>query len=449
MRDVLLNNRLMPFYGVAIKILHRVGFYTPLVWLTKFFIAEKGSQKTGADCCRILALSPSRFRGDLDVLEQTGAFSVLAIPEAWQNRIIYSFFNIEPTFEAVYQPSTSREFEAHVKLERFMRAFLPLLLRALKVDVLISAAVHYQSDYLWGSHASISGVPFVVFHRECFHTTQERRDFWIEKWKPTKKYVFDFCIFHNEVIRKNYADSGVFPLEKTASFGALRMDAFVKRYYKKYPPLPAKKRITLFSFMHAVGLGGKIPLWSPYDQPQGFTRMFEEVHVAFARFAEKHPDVECVLKPKWGGAWIDEFHKVFKRNNIDFKTLPNLKIMVDVDVHQLIEESNVVCGYGSTTLLEAGIIGRPVVITRMQEALWPEYENQIQMLSDLIHYDVAHNEAEFHHILERLLSAPEGSESAQAAREALFNKWISPVDASATENYAQCLKTIIDSRRHS
>lgn len=439
MRQLLQNNRLMPFYGVFIRFCYAVGFTAPIVWLTLYFMKfDPKIRKTGK--ITIFALGSTRFRGDLEVLAGTGKFQAVSLPDGWQNRIVYSFFRIAPTFEAVFHPDTQQQKD-HDRLQGFMQAFLPKLYAKIGADVVINAATHYQNDYLWGVNSSRVGVPFVIFHRECFHTTKERREFWVKRWAPAVgKYHFDFCIFHNETIRKNYADSGVFPLEKTAAAGTLRMDEFVRQYYRKPVPLPQKKQVVLFSFHHCVGLGGSVPLWSPYDAPCGYTQMFEAVHVAFARYAAAHPDVSCVLKPKWGGVWINEFHKVFSRNNIDISKIPNLKIIEKVDVHKLIEETSVVCSYGSTTLLEAGLMGRPVVITLMGEGLRPDYQDQVQMKDDFGFYDVARSEKELFDLIDKNLENPAVPPDIQAGREQLFDKWISPIKADAVERYVGVLE---------
>ncbi len=439
MQTLLLNNRLMPIYGLLIRICHYIGLYTPIIWLTIYFMEEK-TQRSKTNKITILALGGERFRGDLETLEASGKFKVITLPYGWQNRLLYCFFRINPTFEAVFHPN-SNEQKHHDCLNLFMQKFLPLLYKKAGIDIVISAAAHYQNDYLWGANSSLAGVPFVIFHRECFHTTKERRDFWIKRWKPAiGKYIFDFCVFHNEVIRKNYADSGVFPLEKTASAGAMRMDAFVSKYLNKKPSIPEKKQVTFFSFHHCVGLGGAVPLWSPYDVPVGFTTMFEETHVAFAKFAKANPDISCILKPKWGGIWIEEFHKVFERNNIDIFQIPNLKIIENTDVHKLIENSTVICSYGSTTLLEASVMGRPVVITVMGEGLRDDYQNQIQMRDDFKYYDIAYNENDLFKLLKEKLENPLIDNNIQKEREALFDKWISPLDASAVKKYIAILE---------
>ena len=448
MKEQFLNRFTLPVFGFFIKFCARFNVMWPIVKLTCFFIVSSKLKETPKQK-RILVLTASRFRGDPSVLEETGDFFFLSLSESWQNRIIFSFFDVRPSFEAVFQPSGDEEARAHSKLKSFLDSFIPALVEALRIDAVISAAVHYTSDYLWGSHFSSHKTPFIIFHKECFHTTKERRDFWIEKWKPTgKNFIFDFCIFHNEIIRKNFADSGVFPLEKTASYGALRMDNFINKFYQKYPKPPQKKRITLFSFTHAVGLGGAAEFWSDYDNPDGFAGMFEDVHTAFGRFATNHPDVECILKPKWGGVWVDEFYKVFDRNGIDYKNLSNLRIIESSDVHELIEESTIICGYGSTTLLEASIVGRPVVVTLMNEALRDDYQSQIQMLDDLKYFDVATNEARLHQVLEQLLERPFVDLDKQIAREQLFNKWISSVKADARENYAIKVLEVIAASKH-
>ena len=442
MKKILSANRLMPIYGLLIKFCYAIGFLQPIVWLTLYF-CESYPSSSDKPKIGVMALCPGRFRGDLDVLSKSDDFEVIALPHFWMCRILYTFFKTKPSFEAFY-PDAKIYKDDHARLENFMQVFLPILYKKTGTDVVISAAIHYISDHLWGMHTSKNGTSFVVMHRESFMASEHIRKIKRDYWKTIgSDFEVDLLISQTKAANDVFIKSGVVTTDKAAYAGTLRMDDFVEKYYKKNTPLPEQKQVTLFSFTYAFGVWTPVPHWyENHEDHDGFSRMFDEVHAAFAQFALKHPDVKCVIKPKWGGIWNDKINLALNRYDMDTEDIPNLTIRPDVNVHKLIEESNVICGYGSTTLLETIIFGnRPIIVPQLGEILRPDNENKIMMPDAMPLFDVARTSDDFVKLIEkRIFEDPTVPGTVQKEREKLFETWSSSLDQSALKTYTKLLK---------
>jgi len=61
-------------------------------------------------------------------------------------------------------------------------------------------------------------------------------------------------------------------------------------------------------------------------------------------------------------SWRKLVDKAFDEAGIDVRQLPNLIMDPNLDAQKLILESSVVCGINSTTILEAALAGKPVIV---------------------------------------------------------------------------------------
>ncbi|MCH7540410.1 MAG: hypothetical protein IH999_08460 [Proteobacteria bacterium] len=162
-------------------------------------------------------------------------------------------------------------------------------------------------------------------------------------------------------------------------------------------------------------------------------KFFERSHAAFAELARDHPEVDFVIKPKWAGRWVDEVERVLRLNGTAPGDCDNLHILPDADAQRLILESDVVCGFGSTALLEAGITGKPVVVPHFDETLSPEYRDYIPFQEHFHLFDIA--------------GSPAVDEACMRERRAAFEEIVSSLKGDATEKYAALLKRVVDERR--
>lgn len=122
---------------------------------------------------------------------------------------------------------------------------------------------------------------------------------------------------------------------------------------------------------------------------------------------------------------------------------PNLVIDADVNAHDIIIDSDVILGFGSTTLIEGAIAEKPVIIPFFDEASEEQYADHILLRSDFDLFDVAESPAQMKTMIREKLKNPVVDTAVQKARSALFEKYLSSAEGGATEQYVEKLKSII------
>jgi hypothetical protein len=428
--------------GTAVRFLAARGMVSP--W-DAFVSAqmESLSPQSQRKPIRILALSPERFMGDLKLLAAQDGIEVFILKGNWQGKIsaLFAARSRQPYEENLISPA------GEVPMKNFLRAFL----RRHDIDVLLGTCVWYRQDIPWGSMAQKIGIPYVVLHRENLKTEPEQQRFVAEtmhRFGDTNGFLGQTLITHNRPIRELVVDSGFAQPDQAIDGGCLRMDDFVRQaraYHKDTGgvPVPAtagRRKVTLFSFATGIGLNdlGVPPF--PRKLFIGWYRLFELTHATFAAMARDHPDIDFVIKPKWEGDWIEWIRDAIRANGIEPDSLANLTITAKADAQELIFESDVVCGFGSTVLLEAGIVGKPVVVPHFEEALRPPYNERIKLRGSYDLFDVADTPGQFAELVQERLANPAVSAELVARREEAFREWVSNTEGTALQTYLEALR---------
>lgn len=425
----LLSSRIAnPLIGHIMRVLGAAGWYAPIVAMSRLYISWPEYEDKRP---MLLALMPERFRGDLEALENAG-YGILRIYSPWMSRIIFSYFRLGADFDTIFTHQNDPLIDVQYRrLSAVMVPFLRKLSTAFNIDAVISAATHYGPAYLWGSNSKEAGTPFIVLHRECLHASPHRRDFWTEKWSKTPTYKANGIIVQNETARQTFIKSKIVSPDHIYTTGALRMDGYIDRALSARHTFPESPQVTFFSFTHASGLGMVAPHWSAKKETTGFAMQFEKSHGAFARFAAENPHISCIVKVKWLHIWQDRVHEAAKLAGVQLEELTNFRITEEDNPHDLIISSSVVCGFGSTTLLEAALAGRPVVVPLLGEALDPTYQDKIILLEDTTHMVTAFSEVDFIAKISAATEAPTTLAMSKFEAMQLFKKWVAPTDGSA------------------
>jgi hypothetical protein len=446
----------------SINLFVSIRFIWPLVYLYSRVIEEvrPKSGKVDNNKPTILAINPDRFRGDLEILANSNKFRLLKLPFDWQCYIL-ALFNISEMMkkygrDVYFNPRDNMKLiKKQYKSRKLLKIFLPSLYTRLKVDFVIGAAAHFRHDIDWGMVSNEIGTPYIVLHRESAFMSSPKGFNWYSGFmKKRNGFKGRHIIVHSEIAREVFLDSDYIASKDISVLGNLRMDEYVARvksynnaHFNKSSHI--RKKVTLFSFVHGIGLEGlKFQHWSE-NHNQGFVRLFEHVHVSMARLAMQMRDVDFVIKPKWGGSWITKIETVLKDNDIDVNKIKNLSILPDTNVHNLIFESAVVCAFQSTTMLEAAIhVDKKVIVPYFDEAKYPEYEGYLQF-EDCYHlFDVAHSVDEFEKLIIEGLEKPKRvDEDLLRKRYALFEKYVSSLEGDALDKYVNVINQVIKERQ--
>ena len=250
---------------------------------------------------------------------------------------------------------------------------------------------------------------------------------------------------HNEIFRKTLIDAGYASPDQVSSLGAMRMDRLARVTMEKDKE-PPRKQAVLFSFPHRAD--GSLPDQQIVDQSGpfptnpylGWVRLFESTHTAFARAAIALPNAQFIIKLKWEEGWADRVQQALSSNGLSLADIPNLTIDFSSDPHDLIIGSQVICGFNSTTVLEAGVFDKTVIIPIFDEAVRPDYEKAVKY-RDVHHlFDVVKSPGSLTDtVVRRLQSRKFTSRIILEERRRLFERLISPLDGKVSERYIELI----------
>lgn len=346
---------------------------------------------------RILALQPKRYRQDLEILEPY--FEFVRLPFHWQLRLM--------------------KFG-------FMRVFLWFV----KPKAVISPALLSGADIQVGTIAERLGIPYIVLHKENYCTTQKAYDFWYNKMSR-ERFNGSSIILHNKIMKECIVKSGFAPETRVHACGCLRMDKFVRE------PFDHKGGMTALLFSWVPGAASTVKNWP--DKGKIFWPLFIEAHQEFAHLAALYPSKRFVIKTKWGGRWHEEI-----RNAIGPKIPANIELIGDErEAHDLIREAKVISGFSSTILLESALSGKKVVLPLFNiPNEWMPYVMHAQDADRL--FTVATNKYNYRSEIELGLTGPyEVADEMMAYRREAFERYISSLRATATQQYVSVMNQVI------
>ena len=419
--------RLRNFIKSLVRLCADAGAVQPIAFLAaRKAVRIADAAPGGGEVLNVLALSPERFTGDLRALAASGRFAVHALPE-------------------YYQYACLALFDEGPRRERFLERFLRAYRKRMPFDIVLGTSVWYRQDIPWGAAAQRAGIPYVILHKECFKPEPPQMQTTVDKALRFGAFPGERLIVHNRPVADAFAAGGYAPAERISVCGAMRMDDFVRRANAgegARASQRARPLVTYFSFALGIGLDDRGVSPFPADPSDGWYELFRESHAAFARLARRRPDVDFVIKTKWHGQWTRMIEEIIRDSGAPLEAIPNLRVDSSGSAHDLIYDSTVVCGFGSTTMLEAGLTDKPIVVPHFGEVDAPEFRGRVKLEDSYHLFDVARSGAAFESEIERNLTPPPVAADVRAARRELFERWVSPLDGSAMDCYLDTLSAI-------
>ncbi len=454
-----------------LKLLFKIAvskrLYTMLSLVYSFVIEEltanggviRPSKHAENNKITILILSSKSFRKDIDYIVATNEFRVLRIPDHWQSRLIYQFYpgEFQKYLVGGWNPDNSdfKYKKEQKELREFLHKFLIKLYKRIRIDCVISPHHRYVVDVDWGFVSTKMGIPHIMIPRDSQFASSPY--FLNNRVKPLfgdglPKFKGKHIIIQSELDKEVYIDSGYVSPERISSLGCPRMDSFVKRIKKnEYDPVNKRKKILLLPFS-----------WSMTLEKSDLFSYICNVHLFFVQFAIQHPEIDVVMKPKPKQPGlprkIDQFIdgvlftncpvltvllNQLKGSSIEIEKIPNLTIRDDLDLHDLFFETDVVCGLNTSALLEAAVIGLPIIIPYFKDVQNQKYDERLFYRDAYDFFDIAKDVNELESIITYRLHNPTIDEKIMEDRRAYFEKHISSVKGDATEKYVALIRQIV------
>lgn len=425
------------------------GIYWPLLWRFRRGIYEVTVPgiRPAPGVPAVLALSPMRFRSDLEVMAATGRVRIFAMDKPTLNILTNLYYDgLAPRYPDLHNaPEGSRIRVVQKRFQAYLEGLLTILYDERGIGVVLSAAYYYAQEQDIAMVSQRLGYPWVVLHKENLATAPAHRKVFEDLCRVMNGFKGERVVVHNMPMREALIDCGFAEPAKVSALGCLRMDGFLDRIAAGAPAVTSRrKKVVLFSFFHTNGLYSFTTDPFPPKRDFGFVRLFEDCHAEFARLALERPDVDFVIKPKWGGgAWQREIELAVRMTGVELRDIANLVVSPDANVHDLILASDVVVGFGSTTLLEAGIAGKPVVMPLFHEATHEQFKDHLVLTenaSDL--FLVAHSPEEYRTLIVASLDNSHVSSGMMMKRAEAFERFVTPLAGGAVARYVAEIEAI-------
>ena len=314
----------------------------------------------------ILILNHERFTHDLDALSLDQRVKFLILPSRIQTLLNSLFLSNSYSYKV---DSYINEKEETKELVRFVVKFVNKLNDKYNLCGIISCSFYYRQDFSYEFSSLTTHVPFYVIFKE-YMKDDVVVDVTINRYKQNKFHFIGKQIFSaNKNVEKILLRSGVCREDQISIVGSPRFDVMFNN--KDASIKHDKQVVTLFSFYHSSGLielEGDNNFFS--DQGDGYYDLFKDVHTSVAELAVENRGIEFVIKTKWGGQWHDRIvSTIYEASGIDILCEPNISLMSEGNAQTLIKKSSLVVAFNSTTILEAGLLGRNVIVPVYAEAI--------------------------------------------------------------------------------
>jgi len=389
----------------------------------------------------ILILSSKAFRKDIECVVATNEFRVLRLPDHWQSRLIYQFYpgGFQKFWVDTNPDHPDYKYKKNQKeIRDFLYVFLAKLYKRISIDCVISPHHRYVVDRDWGAVSTEMGIPHIMLPRDSqFASSPFLLDSSMHLFKNgLPKFEGEHIIIQSELDKQVYTDTGYVKPEKISSLGCPRMDGFVKRIKEnKYNSVNRRKKVVFMPFGWGMSLE-KSDLFS----------YICDVHLFFVHFALRYPEIDIVIKSKPKQPRSPRktvLLKPLKGSSIEIEKIPNLTIRDDLDLHDLFLETDVVCGLNTSALLEAAVIGLPVIIPYFKDVQNQKYDERLFYRDAYDLFDIAKDANELESLILKRLHNQAIDKKTMEGREALFESFISSLDGDATEKYVAMIKRVI------
>jgi hypothetical protein len=383
----------------------------------------------------LLFISPAEFRSDQEALASRSDVCALELPDVWLTRLLYQFypkdFPQKCEFKRYVDPDISDPaYLAKKRYQSFLLRFLPTFYHSIKVDCVVGHHVLHSPDIDWGTVSNELGVPYLVIHREGVigDDTGYGYKTMLGELKAIggRKFTGTQMLVQNDTVKQLFTEGGFLNEDQVTCIGTLRMDNFIHRIAEEAKTRKQYGRLVFFTFIAGASQFG-----------QDTIDVFNSVHAVLLQIAKENPDIEVVIKPKgpdrWFDAWKSRADVAFAISGIDPNELPNLTIDWKLDPHDLILTSDVVTAFSSTTIMEAGIAGRHVVVPYFGGFRKEKYDNRIYLREHLGVFDIPESEEEYKTMLLERMNNYLVQEEDLRSRCELFGKLVSSLDGNATE----------------
>ena len=395
----------------------------------------------------IFAVSHFRFRGEIETLLNKG-FRVCFLNNLFISSIQHFYYRkLNVNREAHHNPKKySDSFYAKQNLNVFYKRFFKRFKEILNINILISPMAHYPQDMHIGKAAQEIGIPYVVLHRAGVIMNEISYKDLIKRYKKYGEFQGEKIVVQNLLLKEIFLKSRFCPSNKIKVIGSSRLKSVINKAHDFENLKNDKLNITLFSFTHSIGRAISNDLkdmsynWTN-NSNEGLVNFFFNVHKEVIEYAVRNPDVTVNIKLKYEFEWFDKVNEIVKKI-CGNKTPENLNIIFGSDGTSFIDKSKVIIAFGSTVIIEAGLLGKHTIVPFFDEAADYNFKKYFPLPESLEVCEIARHPKEISDLIDSLLYSPIQGYRRNKKMKLIYEKYLGDLNSNPDDKLFNYLKTL-------
>ena len=320
----------------------------------------------------------------LNGLSNAPEFSIYQYSRRVNRHIVNSFFPGERLSHFNYLNKDENLKKNFEECENFFFKVIFFLFKKIKIDAWLSGNFGAFDELPITRALKKNNSKFISFHKECM-LSKGWWNYFLKAFKTGRTpFEGNKIVVYNQLSKDLIIKSGLCDPDKIDIFGMIRLDSLHHWRKKNANTLLPKKRLGVFFTQPTAQLPSmitdlKIDTYINKSINLRWDKLVKETNKIIYEISLENRDIEIVVKPKLNN---ENFAKNLYN---DFGKIPkNLVVSHNYynNAEQLIKESDIICAFNSTSVLESIAGGKPVVIPNFAEAKEPIYKNHILDFSD-------------------------------------------------------------------
>tara|TARA_X000000950_G_scaffold265976_1_gene340904 strand:- start:733 stop:2031 length:1299 start_codon:yes stop_codon:yes gene_type:complete len=421
-------------FKFIIKIFIKLNLYYILSLIFIFFCKRK--YKKNIKKKSIIILSSDDFRNELTFFEKS--FNFIESSKSIQTIFFDYFFEKErgfdlATFYNLDKNKTPDLFNKRERFQNFLEKIIPRVINFYKIDLLVMPHFKYITDVDFCDVFRRNNVKIICIFKESLSlVSNSMYNVVKKKYSNFLALRIDDLIVYNNRTKKLFEEAGCYK-KKIKVLGSPRMYNLMQNFKKNNH----KKSILLLSFDLETSFYGK-DIDRNYDSKFG-KKLFFDIHGAYLKLIKKYPNFNFKIRPKPkfvnpDSIWSNLLKELFAKEKFNPKEYKNFKIDKTIDFHESLENTSICCGIQSTAILEASIVGIPVILTLFSSFKKSKYFDEYSLKKNLSLFEQATNLKELEYKIKKVLG-DEIDKDILDGRKELFNKEVSTIDQNVINNY--------------
>ena len=181
---------------------------------------------------RGLALSHTRFRDDINILNQSPELSIYRIPVKIQYLLLIPFQKYLYKYNNKYFYPLEELHDVKISNQKYLSKILNLFFNYF--EFILTASVSYLQDMDLSRAAKKNGLKHIVLQRENFFGIVDKQASDVMKWYiPLEETNANLIIVHNESTKLLFKNTKMAVNTNIEALGCLRMDNYIDRLKNK------------------------------------------------------------------------------------------------------------------------------------------------------------------------------------------------------------------------